>query len=117
MLFQAYGAERIEALCDAFEEKVKSGLNENQSLRPRFSPGYGDLPLMVQPAFLAALDATRRIGLSVTKNNLLVPTKSITAVIGLFDQLLPDAGARDACAACQLRADCQFRKKGITCHG
>lgn len=118
LLYDAAASALIEAAADAEEAAVAEqasavGLHANF----RFSPGYGDLPLMVQPAFLAALDATRRIGLSVTKNNLLVPTKSITAVIGLFDQLLPDAGARDACAACQLRADCQFRKKGITCHG
>ena len=53
------------------------------ALRHRFSPGYGDLPLSVQPAFLAALDATRRLGITLTSSFLMVPTKSVTAFVGV----------------------------------
>ena len=65
----------------------------------RFSPGFGDLPLAVQPAFLAALDAPRRIGLAATAGNLLVPTKSVTAVVGLFEGEPSSASARSTCAS------------------
>ncbi len=46
LMLNAIGAERIETLCDTFnqyiiEEKKAEGL----STVPRFSPGYGDLPL------------------------------------------------------------------------
>lgn len=51
----------------------------------RFSPGYGDFPLSVQPAFLEALGATKTLGIQVTPGDLMVPTKSITAVIPLFE--------------------------------
>lgn len=52
----------------------------------RFSPGYGDLPLSCQPAFLAACGVDRALGIRATAAHLLVPAKSITAVIGLYPQ-------------------------------
>lgn len=49
----------------------------------RFSPGYGDLPLSIQPEFLKACGAERELGIRVSENYLLIPEKSITAVIGM----------------------------------
>ncbi len=71
LLFQAIGAERVEALCDAF------------SPLPRFSPGYGDLPLELQRDIFAALDCPRRIALSLNESLLMSPSKSVTAIIGV----------------------------------
>lgn len=59
----------------------------------RFSPGYGDCPLTAQRSIVDALNATRLIGLTVTPTSLLMPTKSVTAVIGLFDGEVHDARA------------------------
>lgn len=117
LLYGAAASALVEAAANAeeaviVEEAAATGLRTNF----RFSPGYGDFPLAVQPAFLAALDAPRRIGLAVTEGGLLVPVKSITAVVGLFDHAVPGAAVRSACAVCQLRDGCQLRKKGITCH-
>lgn len=61
------------------EEAAARGLTTTS----RYSPGYGDLPLTCQPAFLAACGADRILGLRTTAANMLVPSKSITAVIGL----------------------------------
>lgn len=83
----------------------------------RFSPGYGDLPLSAQPALLKALDASRRLGIAVTSTNMLVPVKSVTAVLGLFEKPADGGEARDACAICRLRDGCELRKRGVTCHG
>lgn len=47
----------------------------------RFSPGYGDLPLEMQPNILSYLDAHLSIGLSMTDSMLLTPTKSVTAIV------------------------------------
>ena len=82
----------------------------------RFSPGYGDLPLSVQPAFLATLNAQRTLGLTTTDTNLLVPTKSITAVVGLFKDEEVDDGS-SPCDICPAFDYCSFRERGITCHG
>ena len=77
---QAIGAERIEALCDAFCKEIAS---QEGTLRPRFSPGYGDLPLQLQSDIFAVLDCSRKIGLSLTSSLLMTPTKSITALAGI----------------------------------
>ena len=85
LLFQAIGAERIEALCDLFCKEISE--NEKDSrFRPRFSPGYGDLPLDVQKNIFSLLDCPRRIGLSLNQSLLLSPSKSVTALIGREDR-------------------------------
>ncbi len=81
---QAVGAERIEALCDAFCNDMQALYQEEHKLlRPRFSPGYGDLPLSLQKEVLRALDCPRQIGLSLNDSLLMSPTKSVTAIIGI----------------------------------
>lgn len=77
LLFQAMGAERIEALCDAFNSEYGGS---------RFSPGYGDLPLEMQKAIFAALDCPKRIGLTLNESLLMSPTKSVTAIIGVKNE-------------------------------
>ena len=84
VLLQALGAERIEALCDAFnEETARERAAAGRGTRPRFSPGYGDLPLALQRDIFAALDCSRKIGLSLNENLLMSPSKSVTALIGV----------------------------------
>lgn len=81
LLFQAIGAERIEALCDAFCKEMAKETGAN--LRPRFSPGYGDLPLEAQKDLFAVLDCGKRIGLSLNDSLLMSPSKSVTAFAGI----------------------------------
>ncbi len=76
---QAVGAERIEALCDMF----CAGMEDKYGpLRPRFSPGYGDLPLELQKDIFRVLDCPRSIGLTLTGSLLMSPAKSVTAIVG-----------------------------------
>ncbi len=76
---QAIGAERVEALCDAF----CLSLGEKYSLRPRFSPGYGDLSLELQRHICELLFASKHIGVGVNESLLLSPSKSVTAIVGI----------------------------------
>ena len=83
-MLQALGSERVESLCDLFclemaEEEEKVG----RVIRPRFSPGYGDLSLEIQKDVFASLDCTRRIGVSLNDSLFMQPTKSVTAIIGV----------------------------------
>ena len=84
LLLQAIGTERIEALCDRFCEDMRTEVaREGRTLRPRFSPGYGDLPLAVQRELFAYLDCARRIGLCLNESLLMSPLKSVTAIVGI----------------------------------
>ncbi len=81
---QSIGTERVEALCDAFatdmnEQLLRRGLR----LRPRFSPGYGDLPLDTQRELFALLSPEKHIGITLTRELLMSPTKSVTAIAGI----------------------------------
>ncbi len=81
LMFQAIGAERIEALCNAFCADIAEEIQAR--LRPRFSPGYGDLPLTAQTDIFSLLDCVRRIGLTLNDSLLMSPSKSVTAFVGL----------------------------------
>lgn len=104
-------ASRVEA--EVVAEASEAGLRTNW----RFSPGYGDAPLSMQPALLRALGAPGRLAVSCTDSFLLVPSKSITAAIGLFEPGTSAAGVRRSCATCLLGQVCMIRKQGRTCHG
>jgi len=77
---QRIGLEAVERVMDELEADVRGRLASDEELLPRRSPGYGDLPLSLSREILAKLDATRRIGVAVTESDLLVPSKSVTAI-------------------------------------
>ena len=83
LMFQAIGAERIEALCDLLCSDISKLLGVK--LRNRFSAGYGDLPLSTQNDIFRILDCTKRIGVSLNDSLLMSPTKSVTAFVGITD--------------------------------
>ena len=81
---QAAAGEIADSYCDSVVEALaRDPAAAGSMLRPRFSPGYGDVPLAVQRPLFAALDATRRIGVSLTEACLMVPTKSVSAFVGI----------------------------------
>ena len=81
----------------------------------RFSPGYGNLPLSSQGAIVASLNARRLCGISVTAEDLLTPTKSVTALIGLTERPGAAQGRSFTCATCALSGSCPFRERGLRC--
>ena len=82
LVLQAIGAERVEALCDAFCFELKERYN---GVKPRFSPGYGDLSLSIERNVFSALDM-KRIGITLNDSMLMSPTKSVTAIVGISDE-------------------------------
>lgn len=104
LMLQAIGAERIESLCDAFcrEYAEENGVG----LRPRFSPGYGDLPLEVQKSVFAVLDCPRKIGLSLNDSLLMSPSKSVTAFAGITEN--EGNSQSHKCDSCE-NVNCSYR--------
>ena len=85
VIFDAAGTVAVEEAAAACQRSIIAeaearGLFANA----RFSPGYGDLPLSVQPVLLSTVDAQRRLGITLTDSLLMVPTKSVTALMGIF---------------------------------
>jgi len=98
LLAQAFGAERIEALCDAFCKEFSG--------TPRFSPGYGDLPLETQKDIFVLLDCEKNIGVSLTDGLLMMPSKSVTAIFGVGAKVISDV---HKCENCNL-SNCNYRR-------
>jgi len=82
LMLQAIGAERIEALCDDFCKEYAR--NNGVSLRPRYSPGYGDLPLEFQKDIFAVLNCEKNIGVTLNGSLIMSPSKSVTAIVGIL---------------------------------
>ena len=77
----------MEALSDLFNAQIEEEAGaQGMSLRPRFSPGYGDLPLVVQKEFMTLLDCAHLIGINLNESLLMSPSKSVTAVIGMYQE-------------------------------
>ena len=106
------GSAWTETACDEAEKEIRSRFPEH-FLTDRFSPGYGDLPLSLQADFLRATDAGRKLGITVNESFLLLPCKSVTAVIGLADR--PQGAKIRGCAYCSLRKNCDYRRGGKFC--
>lgn len=109
VVLQAASAAMIEAYCDLVcRELAERYAARGLYLRPRFSPGYGDLPLSIQPDLLNALEAGKRIGIKLTESFLMMPSKSVSAVIGVSEK--PHRCEVKGCEACE-KTDCPYRRK------
>ncbi|MGN0552406.1 MAG: methionine synthase [Oscillospiraceae bacterium] len=102
----------IEQVCDNAEEDIRKSFPD-MNMTWRFSPGYGDLPIDCQKKFVEVVNAGRTIGLNVTDSFIMIPRKSVTAVIGLSAE--PIEKKRRGCAVCSMRERCEFRKRGSRC--
>lgn len=81
---QAVAAALIESYCDEVQAKFDTG---GLAQRPRFSPGYGDWDLVEQRLLFPVLNCAKLIGLTLTEGCMMAPSKSVTAVIGLSEDV------------------------------
>ena len=77
----AIASALAESVCDEAEKLIFDGLSH----APRFSPGYGDLPLELQKPLLSFLNADKTVGITLSLSLLMTPTKSITAIAGILE--------------------------------
>ena len=84
-----------------------------QGITFRYSPGYGDLPLDIQGSFIKSINAEKLIGLTVSKHNLLMPRKSVTAIVGIIDKKYEQH--KKGCEVCKNYENCSYRREGISC--
>ena len=114
VIMDACASTLIEALCDETEAGLRKEYGEF-FLSSRFSPGYGDLPIGVQREFCTLLDTGRSIGVFVSGSGILIPRKSVTAVLGMAEE--PFAAKKPPCSTCNHVKACRFLRRGVTCSG
>ena len=112
LVLDACASVLIDKICDDIEQKIIEELEEDEFLTMRFSPGYGDVPLIVQKQVTDVLNTSKRIGLNLTKTNMLIPTKSVTAFIGVSNQ---KENRMKNCAVCNLVGVCAYKERGDRC--
>lgn len=109
-IYQAAGAAAIEAFLDDYNEKLKKSYEaRGLFLRPRFSPGYGDLKLDHQKDWFRLLDITKHTGIELTDSLLMVPTKSVTAIIGIG--INREKTGCSGCSCCNRHDTCEFSRE------
>lgn len=100
-----------EQYADMAEQQLRQEVGvRGLYLTGRYSPGYGDLPITLQREIVRLLDGPRAIGLTVGSGGILLPRKSITAILGLADH--PVRGHLAGCENCALRASCKKASTG-----
>lgn len=108
-IYQAASAAMIETVCDTVNEQIRRDVQERGLYcRPRFSPGYGDLPLQLQTGMAQALNMAKEAGIFLSESLLMTPSKSVTAIIGLSD--IPQPCHVKGCEECSMAATCQYRR-------
>lgn len=116
VVFDAVATAVVERAADAAEARIRAhAAGRGLFTSWRFSPGYGDLPLEAQRDLLGALDAARQLGITLTASSLMVPTKSVSAVVGIHPT--PQPGLESSCSICSLADFCTIRQTGRTCRG
>ncbi len=82
LILDTIGSEAAESLARRVQlithDRAKG---EGFATTGRFSPGYGDLSLSAQPEMVKTTEA-HRIGVSLTEGLMLIPRKSVSAIVG-----------------------------------
>ena len=112
VILDACASAEIERVTDLAESEIIRLISPEEHITMRFSPGYGDVPLEDSQKIISALSADRRIGLKLTGTDMLVPMKSVTAVIGISERI---TGRSKDCTLCYMRESCAYKKRGGSC--
>ena len=87
LILQAIGTERIESLCDMFCKEISAEMAAlNKGVKNRFSPGYGDFSIETQRDIFRILKPLNKMGVFLNESLLMSPSKSVTAIIGIYNR-------------------------------
>jgi hypothetical protein len=106
VIYDACASAIIEEKCDELENKIINNFPEHY-LTNRFSPGYGDLELNNQKNIINLLQTEKKLGLTLTSGNLMIPQKSVTFIVGITE--VEKCTSKNKCDRCN--AKCEFRVK------
>lgn len=111
LLLDAAATTAVEMAIDEMEKTIQYLLqSKGYQTITRLSPGYGDWDIRFQANMLDLAHA-QEIGISLTESCMLMPRKSVTALIGVIPHLLNSSKkAVNCCTNCN-QTDCLARKE------
>lgn len=109
LIMDAVLSAAIEAVCDEQERVLRSEYgSKGLYLTDRYSPGYGDMPLEQTREICAVLQTEKSIGLTVSQSGIMIPRKSVTAILGVSN--MPQKRRPSPCTLCSMRKTCALRE-------
>lgn len=109
LIFDAVLSAAIEAVCDEQERRLRTQYAEKgMYLTDRFSPGYGDMPIEQTKEICAVLQTEKSIGLSVAQSGIMIPRKSVTAILGVSRE--KQIRRPSPCSLCSMNRTCAMRE-------
>lgn len=102
MILNACASVRIESIIETMVNDIEE--KEKLHAGQPYSPGYGDLSLSVQENLLSYLQADKKVGIVHNQSYIMIPSKSITGVFGLFKE--KSLKSYEICDGCILRMTC-----------
>ena len=104
----------IEEVCDRVQNEIENNILKNgQYLTFRYSPGYGDLSIEKNTEILNILNGQKEIGLTITNSGIMIPRKSVIAIIGITDKKVEQD--KTSCSTCKNKSKCKFKKGVNSC--
>lgn len=116
LIIDSCGTTAIEEVCDIVQDNVEKVFSEqNKFITMRYSPGYGDLPIEKNIDILNVLNAQKQIGLTITSNGIMIPRKSVVAIIGISNIKIDESKKEKSCENCKNYRNCTYRKGANSC--
>lgn len=112
VILDAFSSVAVEQACEKAEAIIKKNF-KNEYFTYRYGLGYGDLPLSHEPLFLDILNAQKRIGVTVSPSLIMMPRKTVSAIIGISNNKI--TSHKKGCITCNMKEKCKFRIKGERC--
>ena len=98
----------IEQVCDTAEKEIREKISKDNFMTWRFSPGYGDLPIDINEDIINLLNTSNKIGLTITKDKIMIPRKSVVAIIGISEN--KSTYKQKSCLECSNYNTCKYKK-------
>ena len=109
IIIDACATTAIEEFCDILQSNIEDELRkEGKYITNRYSPGYGDLPIDINEDIINLLNTSNKIGLTITKDKIMIPRKSVVAIIGISEH--KSTYKQKSCLECSNYNTCKYKK-------
>ncbi|WP_296645649.1 vitamin B12 dependent-methionine synthase activation domain-containing protein [Romboutsia sp. 13368] len=109
IIIDACATSAIEEFCDILQNNIKLELSEQEKyITSRYSPGYGDLSININEDIINLLKAQTKIGLTITKDKIMIPRKSVIAIVGISE--IENIDNKKSCLECSNYNNCKYKK-------